>query len=60
MSAKQNNVVDFGQIWTISLMADDIAAVSHRPGAEILKMASHEPIMQSSIIDCFGETEDWL
>ena len=32
---------------------------SHRPCAEILKMASHEPIMRS-IIDRFGQTDDRL
>ena len=37
----------------------DIIPSSHRPCAEIFKMASHQPIMQS-IIDWPGQTDDWL
>ena len=36
-----------------------ITPSSHRPCAEIIKMAFHEPIMQP-IIDWFGQTDDWL
>ena len=37
----------------ISLMEADIIPSSHRRGAEIFKMASHEPTLQS-IVDSFG------
>ena len=37
----------------------DIIPSSHRPCVKILKMASHEPSVQS-IIDWFGQTDDWL
>ena len=35
----------------------DITPSSHRLCADILKMASHEPIMRL-IVDCFGQTDD--
>ena len=37
----------------------DIIPSSHRPWAEIFKMASREPIMQRSSIE-LGHTDDWL
>ena len=37
----------------------DINPSSHRPSAEIIKMASNKPIMQS-MIDWFGHADDWL
>ena len=36
-------------------MVDIIPSSQRRPCAEIFKMASYEPIMQS-MIDCFGQT----
>ena len=60
MSAIHNNI----DIWQIFISTRcgvmvDITPSSLRPCAKKLKMASHEPIMQS-IIDWFGETDDWL
>ena len=60
MSAIQNNV----DIWLIFICTPngviaDIILSSQHPCADIFKMESHEPTTQS-IIDWFGQTDDWL
>ena len=60
MSSMQNNVgIRQILICIANGVMVDINPSSHRPRAEILKIASYKLIMQS-IIDCFGHTDDWL